>query len=183
MSQNPEDKIFTIPNILSLLRVIAIPFFIWAYTEEFYETAAIIALASAVTDVIDGFIARTFHMVSTLGKALDPIADKLSQISIAIMLCTKFRIMILLLSLLIFKEIIQGIVSLEVVKKTGTTYSSLWYGKLSTVLIYSTFILHLFWIEIPYTLSQILNIACDIMMVISLILYMIRNYKVLRQPD
>ena len=183
MSQNQKNKIFTIPNILSLLRVIAIPFFIWAFTEELYEVAAIIALASAVTDVIDGFIARTFHMVSALGKALDPIADKLSQISIAIMLCAKFRIMILLLSLLIFKAIIQGIVSLKVVKKTGTTYSSLWYGKLSTVLIYSTFILHLFWIEIPYTLSQILNIACDIMMVISLILYMIRNYRVLRQPD
>ena len=73
-----SGKIFTIPNLLSVLRICMIPWLIWTYLARGDNTgAALILLLSGLTDIVDGFIARRFNMVSNLGKALDPLADKL----------------------------------------------------------------------------------------------------------
>lgn len=70
----------TIPNMLSVFRLILIPFFVYAYCVEqnFWKTAALLAL-SGISDTADGYIARRFNMVSDLGKIIDPVADKLTQ--------------------------------------------------------------------------------------------------------
>lgn len=78
-----EKKIFTIPNLLSAFRLLLIPVFVWAYCiKKAYLLTAGVLLLSGLTDMADGFIARRFHMISDLGKMLDPIADKLSLIHI-----------------------------------------------------------------------------------------------------
>ena len=73
---------------------------------------------SALTDIADGFIARTFNMVSDFGKALDPIADKLTQGIVLLCVASRFPHLLILAGLLLVKEVITGAVNLHIVNKT-----------------------------------------------------------------
>lgn len=74
-----KDQILTIPNLLSIVRLCLIPLIIWLYcVKKDYTLAVIVILISGATDIVDGFIARHFNMVSDFGKILDPVADKLT---------------------------------------------------------------------------------------------------------
>lgn len=176
-----KNEIITIPNILSMLRIAIIPFIIWAFCVEQYWLSAGLILFSGLTDVIDGYIARHFNMISPLGKALDPIADKLTLISLIIMLCLKNTTLLYLLVIFIIKELIMAIEGILIIKKTGTTYNSRWHGKITTLFLYFTMIVHVVWISIPLTVSAILLVICAILMIMTLTLYTIQNVKVLKK--
>lgn len=82
---------WTIPNLLSVIRILLIPVFAYLfYNDEKIWAVAILAL-SGLTDTMDGQIARKFNQISALGKVLDPVADKLTQITIAVMLFIDFK--------------------------------------------------------------------------------------------
>ena len=81
----------TIPNLLSVVRILLIPFFVYYYLNGDRVTAIILLAASGFTDFLDGKIARKFNQISAMGKLLDPLADKLSQLSIAIVLFWQFN--------------------------------------------------------------------------------------------
>ena len=133
-----QKKIITIPNILSFFRLCLIPVIIWLYTVEKNDAAAgAVLILSGATDVADGFIARHFHMISDLGKVLDPIADKLTQAAMLFSLCT--------------------------------------------VLLYAAMILHVFWYQIPKTVSDVLIGACAVMILISFVLYARHNVRMLKE--
>lgn len=119
-SGKTENKILTIPNLLSAFRLLLIPVFIWTYCfrSEYLLTAGLLLL-SGLTDMADGFIARRFHMVSNLGKMLDPVADKLTQGAMLVCLVTRFPMMWFPLGLLAVKETTVGISSLLVIRKSG----------------------------------------------------------------
>ena len=78
--QSDTNKIFTLPNFLSFFRILLIPVIIVLHCKGQYWWAFGLLLLSGATDVVDGWIARTFHLVSDFGKAIDPVADKLTQI-------------------------------------------------------------------------------------------------------
>lgn len=180
MKQNIRKQILTIPNLLSLLRLCMIPLIIWLYcSRKNYALTAVVLVLSGITDTIDGFIARRFNMVTDIGKALDPIADKLTQASVMFCLLTRFRMMLIPLLLLIFKELCNGIMSLVVIKKTGKVCGADWHGKVCTWLLYAMMFLHIVWFDIPREWSTVLISICVIMMTVSFGLYMIRNYKML----
>ena len=80
----------TIPNLLSVIRIALIPVFAVLFNDGNYLWAVIVLAISGLTDFFDGKIARKFNQISALGKLLDPIADKLSQITIAIMFYITF---------------------------------------------------------------------------------------------
>lgn len=80
----------TIPNWLSFIRIAAIPAFVVLFLKEHVLIAVIVMALAALTDLFDGKIARKYNMVSNLGKLLDPIADKLSQMAIVVVLIVKF---------------------------------------------------------------------------------------------
>ena len=82
---------FTIPNLLSVIRIALIPVFAVMYLNGNQLLAIAILAVSGLTDLFDGKIARRFNQVSALGKILDPVADKLTQITIAIILFISFR--------------------------------------------------------------------------------------------
>ena len=78
-----KKNLVTIPNMLSVLRMCMIGAIVWLYCfEQNYYAAISVLLLSGATDIADGFIARKFGMVSDFGKALDPLADKLTQIAV-----------------------------------------------------------------------------------------------------
>jgi cardiolipin synthase len=71
------DRVFTIPNILSMARLVGVPVFLWAILGKHDTLALVLLMVSGVTDYLDGKIARTFGMTSKLGEVLDPVADRL----------------------------------------------------------------------------------------------------------
>lgn len=80
-----KKEIFTLPNILTYIRILCVPFFIWFFLDESIPHNTYIAFGvfifASVTDLVDGFIARNFNRVSDIGKVADPIADKLLLVS------------------------------------------------------------------------------------------------------
>lgn len=176
-----KNKIITIPNALSLVRIILIPILVWLYCTGKLYWALGVFIASALTDVVDGFIARTFNMISDLGKILDPIADKLTQGAIFFCLATRFNPMIVLFVLMAAKELTLGISGIYMTKKSEKMYGANWHGKMNTVLVFVAISFHLVWINIPIWLSWALCGICVASMIASGVLYLIRNTKIVKQ--
>ena len=104
-----SKQVFSIPNLIGYFRIILIPIIVWNYinaqTASDYYFVTLLVAVSGISDALDGLIARHFNMITPLGKALDPIADKLTQGALAICLITKYPFMIVLFILIFFPEI------------------------------------------------------------------------------
>ncbi len=81
----------TVPNLLTFLRIVMVPIFAVLFYKGEYGWAVFVLFLSGLSDFLDGKIARRFNQISALGKVLDPVADKLTQITIAILLFFTFR--------------------------------------------------------------------------------------------
>lgn len=130
----------TIPNWLCFLRIALIPIFSVLFIKEHYIIAFVLMIIAAVTDLLDGKIARKYNMVSNLGKILDPIADKLSQVAIVIILIFKFwsfeGILKYLLFLFIAKELIMVIAGALLLAKGMRPVAAEMWGKVATTVFY-----------------------------------------------
>lgn len=127
-----------IPNILSVIRLLMIPLFAVTYfdsTKNVYVAAGVYVLAWA-TDVLDGFLARRFRWISELGKILDPLADKLMQITVAICFSVTDRIFLLLAIPLVLKELCMLVGALIIIRKQKVVEPSHWYGKFASAFIF-----------------------------------------------
>lgn len=82
---------WTIPNLLTVIRIFLVPVFAYLFLKEQYIWAVTVLFFSGLSDFLDGKIARAFNQVSDLGKVLDPVADKLTQIALAVLLFIKFN--------------------------------------------------------------------------------------------
>ena len=134
-----STEFFTIPNILSIIRILMIPLIVWAYCfKKDLQLAFILFAVSAFTDVADGFIARRFNMITEAGKILDPIADKLTQAAVIFCLCLTIKSveMWVLLGVLVVKELAMFIMGLVSLKAVDEVSGAKWFGKLSTVVIF-----------------------------------------------
>ena len=137
-----------IPNILTIIRILFIPFIVFSIMQNEYQMAIILFTLSSITDILDGVIARKFDFISNFGKLMDPVADKLTQVSIVFTLAYKLVIPMWIFAGLIFKEFIMMLGAFLLYKKKDVVVSSKWYGKLTTVLIYmavvSSFLIKVF---------------------------------------
>lgn len=177
-----KDRVFTIPNILSFLRICLIPLIIWLYLiRNDYLMAGYMLILSGATDVADGFIARKYRMISDLGKILDPIADKLTQAAVLICLMIRFPLVLLPFILLIAKETYMSISGFLIVKKTGVVMGADWHGKAATCFLYGMMALHIFWYNIPRAASGITIMLSALMIALSFLLYGVRNSHALRK--
>lgn len=85
--QVDHDLVFTVPNLLTVVRFMGVPLFIWlVLSREAYAAAVVVLAVMASTDWVDGYIARRFDQASKLGRVLDPIADRLALIAVAVTL-------------------------------------------------------------------------------------------------
>ena len=180
MEERYKHKIITIPNILSLFRLLLIPVIMWLYIvrKDPLWTTAVLAL-SGITDIVDGIVARKCHMVSDFGKAFDPVADKLTQIAMLFCLVSRFKWMLLPLCVMVIKEVTAGILGLLVIRKTGKVDGAVWHGKATTVSLYSMMIIHLIWYNIPGVISGILIGACTALALLSAFMYSRENVRIL----
>lgn len=179
-----ENKVVTIPNILSFFRLCLIPLFIWLYVarKEYGWTAAVLLL-SGLTDIVDGFIARHFHQISNVGKILDPIADKLTQLAMLICLLFRFPMMWIAIGVLALKEIFAGITGLLAIHKNKRVHGASWHGKLATVLLYAMILLHVVWFNIPPISSNIAIAVCVAAIINSFVLYGIQNIRAILKKN
>lgn len=179
-----ENKILTIPNLLSLFRLILIPVIVWLYwVRKDYFPAGVLLIVSGLTDLADGYIARRFHAVSNVGKILDPIADKLTQAAMLFCLVTRFPLMAAPFGFLVIKEIFIGTAGLLMIRKTGKVVGADFHGKVATTLLYTMMILHIFWIDIPSTVSAVSILICLVSMAFTLLTYGSRNMRVLQGQE
>lgn len=179
-----KNQILTIPNLLSLFRLCLIPVIAWLYcVRGNYLLTVLMLLISGISDIADGIIARRFHMISDLGKVLDPVADKLTQVVVMLCLLTRFRWMAVPLGAMVVKEAFMGLSGIAVVRKTGIVFGAQWHGKAATVLLYLMMSLHILWYDIPPLVSDLTIALCTLMVLVSLILYGIRNFRALRKGE
>lgn len=132
------DNWNTIPNWLSFFRIAMIPVFTVLFIKDMYIPAFIVMIVAALTDLFDGKIARKYNMVSNLGKILDPVADKLSQMAIVIILICKFwnNGIKYLLFLFIIKELIMILGGLFLLSKGLRPSAAEIWGKVATTVFY-----------------------------------------------
>lgn len=128
----------TIPNWLCFLRIALIPVFSVLFIKGNYIPAFVIMIVAALTDLFDGKIARKYNMVSNLGKILDPIADKLSQIAIVIILIYKYweGYLKYILFLFIVKELLMVLGGALLLAKGMRPVAAEMWGKVATTVFY-----------------------------------------------
>lgn len=168
-----KEQVFTIPNFMGFFRLVLIPFIIWTYLRAEYLISAGLVALSALTDILDGFIARRFDMISDLGKVLDPICDKLTHGALMICLLTRYLFLWPLFGLLAFKELAMFALGSAAVRRRGAVQSAKWYGKLCTVVIESVMFVLILLPGLPLDAVRALAAVCAAVMLFSLTMYSI----------
>lgn len=165
-----------VPNILSVCRILLIPVIVYSIVSGNYLLALIIFTISSLTDIVDGYIARNFDAVTNVGKLLDPLSDKLTQISLIASLVWADVISGWILMVLLIKEFIMIAGAAFLYGKSVVVYSK-WYGKLATVLIYFSIVVSLLCRQFNVTsgifinLSNALYVIALFMTVFALLMY------------
>ena len=175
-SKLTKDQVLTIPNILSFFRIALIPVIIWVYCGlEMPLLALALILLSGLTDIIDGYIARKYNMITDFGKSIDPIADKMTQIAVLICLVTRFKLMLLPLCIMAVKETILLLARLWLFRKTEKIYGAVWHGKLNTTLLYLMIYTHIIWFNINNIVSTVLIYISAGFMMFSFVAYFVET--------
>lgn len=125
-----------IPNYLTIIRLILVPIIFALILYEHYTMAIIVYIIANLTDVLDGYIARKFNLISDFGKLMDPLADKITQVGTILALILKRIIPFWILIIISLKEITMIVVASVLFKKKIVTVHSKWYGKAATVLLF-----------------------------------------------
>ena len=179
---NWKKEIFSIPNMLSLFRLALIPVYIIIYLNARQKTdyflAASILTVSCLTDLIDGKVARHFNMVTTLGKILDPLADKATQFTLIICLTTKYPVLWSVLILFIIKEIFQLVAGSIKLKQGIILNGALLSGKVCTAVLFCSLIILVLLPNLPLSTVNTLAIINFIFLSTAFINYLYVYFKV-----
>jgi len=170
-----------IPNILTILRFILIPVILYFIFTGHYLLGFIFFTISGITDILDGAIARKFNLITNFGKLMDPLADKLTQISVLATLVFQKIIPFWILIIVLLKELLMIIGASFLYGKDVVVYSK-WFGKLATVLFYLAIVCSLIIKEFALTgiwqnLDFILYCIAVIATIFSFIMYVKYLYK------
>jgi len=176
-----KKEILTIPNLLSLFRLVLIPVYVVIYlnardASDYYIAAGILAV-SCLTDLIDGKIARHFNMISTVGKILDPLADKATQFTLILCLAMKYPVLWFLVALFIVKESFQLIAGGINLRHGKMLKGALLTGKICTTVLFVSLILMVMLPTLPESTVQIIAIVDTVFMLLSFGDYLITYYK------
>lgn len=178
-----QFKILTVPNLLTGIRLMLIPLFIYLYCAcKQMVWSAVVIVASGLTDVLDGYIARKYRMESNLGRVLDPAADKLSQAAMCFAMIYRYRIMFWLLIFFAVKELAMVLLGYFYMRRTGVVNSARWYGKASSIVQYTVMLSLILNPSISEYSAHVLISLCMATHVISLISYVAFYIRSLLNP-
>ena len=175
MTINLKKEVFTIPNLLSLFRLILIPVYMTIYlkarTIEDYVLAGSILAISCLTDLLDGKIARKYNMISTVGKILDPIADKATQFTLTYCLALHYPVLWTVMAVFVVKELFQLIVGMIHLKKGKILPGALMEGKICTTVFFISLIALVLMPNISRTYVGLIALINVVFLLISFIGY------------
>lgn len=186
-----KKDIFSIPNLLSLFRLLLIPVYATLYlnaTQRYqYLLAGVILAVSCLTDMIDGKIARKYNMITTLGKILDPLADKLTQLTLTICLSLKYPVLYPVLGLLVMKELFQLVLGVVFLRKGKMLPGALMAGKVCTTILFVSLIALVLMPNIPPVAVKAIAVIDALFLIISFVSYAMayfgKNVKVQDIPS
>ena len=173
-----------LPNILTLLRVLLVPFFVasllWGQGQNqmLRVVALIIFIVASLTDMLDGQIARRYHLVTNFGKFMDPLADKLLVCSALICFVELRQISAVVVIIIIAREFVISGFRL-VAADAGVVIAASWWGKLKTVSQMIAVILMIIHLQPLIFITRAMVIVMTALTVISLIDYLAKNHGVL----
>jgi len=178
-------KLKYIPNILSVIRLMLVPVFIYLffeyYEERIYIPLCVFALAG-LTDVVDGYLARRNNWITNLGKFLDPFADKLLQCSVLVCFAISSPALWWVAGMFIAKELFMICGALIVLKKIKVTVKSHWYGKITTAVFYAiamlVFIFKIFDFEMGGPATVSLFVSALILALFSMVMYILDTLRI-----
>ena len=166
-----KKEIWTIPNLLSLFRIVLIPVYLHIYlnadSPDDYTTAAFVLAASCLTDMVDGKIARKFNMITNLGKVLDPLADKLTQLALMICLSVRHKALRYLLVMFLIKEFFQFFAMIGALRHGKALDGALMSGKVSTTVLFTSLILMVLFPGLSEKATNIITIICLVFLMIA----------------
>ena len=147
---------WNVPNALSLLRLFLVPVIVVTYwlsdpNEIPYVSIGALVL-SGISDSLDGIIARHFNQITDIGKLLDPVADKLTQVAVVVCLSLRYRELLPLRLICVVKELCQAVGGLLLLHRGEKVRGARWFGKVSTFLFYGVMILIVAFPEMPHAL-------------------------------
>jgi len=174
-----------VPNIITVIRLILIPLFVCVFYSD-YEHRKILYLSifvlSGISDVADGFIARKFNCESKFGKLMDPFADKLMQISVAVCVAGVDHQLMWVPVFLFVKELCMMLGAAGLLKKSNIVVQSNWAGKLATVIYFGTFMsLLIFEHMIKPEITQLLCGLFALFSILAFIIYMRKYIKIYKE--
>ena len=171
-----KKDIWTIPNLLSLFRLVLIPVYVSIYlhakTQGQYILAGCILAVSCLTDMIDGKIARKFNMITTLGKMLDPLADKLTQLALILCLSMRYPVLYPVLALLVVKELVQLGLGVRFLRRGKMLPGALMAGKVCTTVLFVSLITLVLFPGIPGTVVNGIAVIDWVFLAISFVSYL-----------
>ena len=168
-------EIFSIPNLMGYFRILLIPLFSWMYctadsTGDYYAAAVVVGV-SGLTDMFDGKIARRFHMITELGKFIDPLADKLTQAALLICLAVRYPLMRAVLVLFVIKEGFMAVMGALLLPRGKKLDGAMWFGKVCTAVLYAVLFLLLLLPGIGTTAANVLIGICGAFLLFSFLMY------------
>ncbi len=161
-----------VPNLITVIRIMLVPVFLiifWAAGPHRVLWGMMILAVAGITDVIDGYLARKLHMVTPLGKVLDPLADKLMVVSVMTSLFLIGRFPLWLVVLVVIKELVLVIGGIFIVIRKHLQVSANFYGKAATIAIYAALFTSAF--KIPG--SSVITVIAGIISIVALSNYVL----------
>ena len=172
---NWKKEVFTIPNILSFFRLLLIPVYIYLYltaqSTAQYVAAGLVLALSCLTDMVDGRIARKYHMVSKIGMLLDPVADKATQAALLVCLSMKYPILYPVLGLLVIKESFQLIALIIAFLNGKMLPGALLVGKVCTTVLFVSLIAIVLFPDIPSKIVDLIAVVDACFLGVSFVCY------------
>lgn len=169
--KNWKKEIWTIPNLLCIFRILLIPVYLDIYlhadSREDYTAAAVILAVSCLTDMVDGKIARKFNMITNLGKLLDPIADKLTQLALMICLSMDRKALRVLLVMFLIKEFFQFFAMIGALRNGKALDGALMSGKISTTVLFTSLIVMVLLPGLSEKTTNIITGVCLVFLMIA----------------
>lgn len=182
--KNNNPQVLTIPNVLSFFRIALAILFCFLFDSEkpISENwpAFVVLGLNALSDFLDGKLARALNQVSELGKILDPVADYLTKFALILCFIRKYPGLIGFMLLFIVRVAVVALAGLKTVQEVGENQGAIWAGKIDTAIFYVVMLALVLFPNIPVQLAYGMVCVSGAAMIIAIVVYL-RHFNRLRQ--
>lgn len=180
-----EKNQMNLPNFLTLIRFLLVPVMTIFLVKQNFTLAITSYILAGITDVLDGYIARKYNLITKLGKILDPMADKLLQFSALVGLWIIEVIPFWITLIFFLKEIFMGLGAIKLLKNKDVVVPSKWFGKLSTIFFFIAIIFSMLSVNLvilkPYVLPMFILALLSLFFAFTM--YLINFIKVTKKSN